>query len=176
MQIKYYFYHILSWPQLLFVAEDPQRHIVGYVLAKLEEDASEAHGHITSLAVLRSHRKLGIASKLMVQAQSEMAQLFGATITSLHVRVSNRAATNLYSRNLGYFVNQTEAEYYADGEDAYDMKKHLDPPPRSTRPYADITSEPVSVLEKLGASVLQDEETENRDIEAVATRAAEVAA
>lgn len=34
-----------------------------------EEEASEAHGHITSLAVARSHRKLGIASKLMEAAR-----------------------------------------------------------------------------------------------------------
>ena len=56
-QMKYYFYHALSWPQLLYVAQDSKKKIVGYVLAKMEEDAPEVHGHITSLAVLRSHRK-----------------------------------------------------------------------------------------------------------------------
>ena len=33
--LKYYFYHILSWPQLLYVAEDHKGKIVGYVLAKM---------------------------------------------------------------------------------------------------------------------------------------------
>ena len=33
--MKYYFYHILSWPQLLYVAEDYNKKIVGYVLAKM---------------------------------------------------------------------------------------------------------------------------------------------
>lgn len=33
--MKYYFYHILSWPQLLYVAEDHRKRIVGYVLAKM---------------------------------------------------------------------------------------------------------------------------------------------
>ena len=28
-------YHILSWPQLLYVAEDYDKKIVGYVLAKM---------------------------------------------------------------------------------------------------------------------------------------------
>ena len=37
-QMKYYFYHLLSWPQLLWVAEDYDGKIVGYVLAKMEED------------------------------------------------------------------------------------------------------------------------------------------
>lgn len=34
-QLKYYFYHALSWPQLLYVAEDYNGSIVGYVLAKM---------------------------------------------------------------------------------------------------------------------------------------------
>jgi N-alpha-acetyltransferase 10/11 len=33
--VQYYFYHILSWPQLLWVAEDYDGKIVGYVLAKM---------------------------------------------------------------------------------------------------------------------------------------------
>jgi ribosomal protein S18 acetylase RimI-like enzyme len=73
--MKYYFYHVLSWPQLLYVAEDFNKEIVGYVLAKMEEDAEIPHGHITSLAVLRTHRKLGIASKLMTSAQKAMTEV-----------------------------------------------------------------------------------------------------
>jgi len=45
---------------------------VGYVLAKMAEGAPEVHGHITSLAVLRSHRKMGLAAKLMLAAQEAM--------------------------------------------------------------------------------------------------------
>ena len=33
--LQYYLYHILSWPQLLYVAEDYDGKIVGYVLAKM---------------------------------------------------------------------------------------------------------------------------------------------
>ena len=66
---KYYLYHFLSWPQLLFVAETDDKRIVGYVLGKLEEEGEGTPGkiesHITSLSVLRTHRKLGIATKLM---------------------------------------------------------------------------------------------------------------
>ncbi|BAF15925.1 N-terminal acetyltransferase A complex catalytic subunit NAA10 [Oryza sativa Japonica Group] len=128
-QMKYYLYHMLSWPQLLFVAEDYGGRIVGYVLAKMEEDPSEpCHGHITSLAVLRSHRKLGLATKLMSAAQAAMDQVFGAEYVSLHVRRSNRAAFNLYTSTLGYQIHDVEAKYYADGEDAYDMRKPLRQP------------------------------------------------
>lgn len=78
--MKYYMYHALSWPQLSFVAVDvsrPQKtpydypRIVGYVLAKMEEEPADKipHGHITSLSVMRTHRRLGIAEKLMRQAR-----------------------------------------------------------------------------------------------------------
>lgn len=74
--LKYYLYHALSWPQLSFVAVVRPKHnslkneypkVVGYVLAKMEEEPADgkAHGHITSLSVMRTHRRLGIAERLM---------------------------------------------------------------------------------------------------------------
>lgn len=124
--MKYYFYHLLSWPQLLFVAEDFDGKIVGYVLAKMEEDSNESkqprHGHITSLSVLRTHRKRGIATALMQRSQTEMHHVFDAEYVSLHVRESNRAAFHLYKETLQYEINDVEKGYYADGEDAYDMR------------------------------------------------------
>ena len=96
---KYYMYHQLSWPQLSYVAVDvscmstassgefnsdinaqvsrPKKtpydapKIVGYVLAKMEEDPQDGiqHGHITSLSVMRTHRRLGLAEKLMRQSR-----------------------------------------------------------------------------------------------------------
>jgi peptide alpha-N-acetyltransferase len=112
--MKYYFYHMLSWPQLLYCAEDADGSIVGYVLAKMEEEAAEVHGHITSLAVLRSHRKLGLATKLMLAAERAMVDAFGALYVSLHVRRSNRAAIHLYTQTLGFKIHDIEAKYYAD--------------------------------------------------------------
>ena len=63
--MKYYFYHGLSWPQLSFVAEDAKGVIVGYVLAKMEEDPDEAvHGHITSLVWFLKYIHINIYSRL----------------------------------------------------------------------------------------------------------------
>uniref|UniRef100_A0A7S1GMW4 N-acetyltransferase domain-containing protein n=1 Tax=Cyclophora tenuis TaxID=216820 RepID=A0A7S1GMW4_CYCTE len=122
-QMKYYFYHLLSWPQLLWVAEDFDQSIVGYVMAKMEEDDKQPrHGHITSLAVLRTHRKRGIATALMRRSQMEMEKVFGAEYVSLHVRKSNKAAFHLYKETLDYEIHDVEKGYYADGEDAYDMR------------------------------------------------------
>jgi len=125
-QMKYYLYHGLSWPQLSYVAEDSNKKIVGYVLAKMEEEPDEiVHGHITSLAVKRSHRRLGLARKLMDQAARSMVENFGAKYVSLHVRVSNRAALHLYKDSLKFDVSEIEPKYYADGEDAYAMRRDL---------------------------------------------------
>lgn len=115
-------YHALSWPQLLHVAENHKGQIVGYVLAKMEDEADPPHGHITSLAVLRTHRKCGIATKLMKQAHERMQESFGAHFCSLHVRYTNMAAFHLYSQTLGYTIQDVEKGYYADGEDAYSMR------------------------------------------------------
>uniref|UniRef100_A0A452GRY7 N-terminal amino-acid N(alpha)-acetyltransferase NatA n=1 Tax=Gopherus agassizii TaxID=38772 RepID=A0A452GRY7_9SAUR len=113
-------------PQLSYIAEDENGKIVGYVLAKMEEDPDDLpHGHITSLAVKRSHRRLGLAQKLMDQASRAMIENFNAKYVSLHVRKSNRAALHLYSNTLNFQISEVEPKYYADGEDAYAMKRDL---------------------------------------------------
>ncbi|KAI6190607.1 N-terminal amino-acid N(alpha)-acetyltransferase NatA [Aphelenchoides bicaudatus] len=125
-QLKYYLYHALSWP-ISFVAENHKGEIVGYVLAKMEEDGedgeNEPHGHITSLAVQRSHRRLGIAHLLMDQTARMMIELYSARYVSLHVRVTNRAALHLYKDVLKFDVVEVEPRYYADGEDAFAMRR-----------------------------------------------------
>lgn len=126
--MKYYFYHGLTWPQLSYVAEDDKGNIVGYVLAKMEEpepNEESKHGHITSLAVKRSYRRLGLAQKLMNQASQAMVECFDAQYVSLHVRKSNRAALNLYTNSLCFKILEIEPKYYADGEDAYSMRRDL---------------------------------------------------
>lgn len=134
--LKYYLYHALSWPQLSYVAVDVSRpkktpydppKIVGYVLAKMEEEPVNGiqHGHITSLSVMRTHRRLGLAEKLMRQSQRAMVETYGAQYVSLHVRLANIAALHLYRDTLGFEVEKVESKYYADGEDAYSMKMDL---------------------------------------------------
>merc|ERR1712223_1175643 len=85
----------------------------------------DPHGHITSLAVKRSHRRLGLAQKLMDQTAQAMVETFNAKYVSLHVRKSNRAALNLYTQALKFQISEVEPKCYADGEDAYAMKRDL---------------------------------------------------
>ncbi|WVQ81709.1 hypothetical protein IAT38_003834 [Cryptococcus sp. DSM 104549] len=120
---KYYLYHALTWPELSYVAVDPRGRIVGYILAKMEEEPSaEPSGHVTSISVLRPYRRLGLAQKLMKQSQEAMVAHYKAHHITLHVRKSNRAAISLYRDSLGFEVSGMEKSYYADGEDAYGMR------------------------------------------------------
>ena len=140
-QFKYYIYHYLSWPSLLHVAEDNNKKIVGYVLAKLEDEevkSGEVQGQITSISVLRTYRRLGVASKLMNHAINMLQEYFDADFVSLNVRVSNRPALNLYHKNLGFDVRGIEKEYYADKEDAYKMRKYFK---KDKRPKDEVTIE-----------------------------------
>lgn len=107
----------------------PGEKLVGYVLAKMNDDPTQqnepANGHITSLSVMRTYRRMGIAEKLMRQALFALREVYQAEYVSLHVRQSNRAALHLYRDTLTFEVLSVEKSYYQDGEDAYAMKKVL---------------------------------------------------
>ncbi|KAI3897828.1 hypothetical protein MKX03_021094 [Papaver bracteatum] len=142
---------IHSWPQLFYVAVYGGR-IVGYVVAKMlseeldeeqdeeleqeqegakedneaaEEDDKECEGYICCLGVHPSHRKLGIATKLMNAAQNAMVKEYGSQYVSLQVRASNHAAIKFYTEKLGYKIHDSTTKFIDDGEDGYLMKKQL---------------------------------------------------
>lgn len=134
---KYILYHGISWPHGSYVATvvDPvagKEKIVGYVLAKMEDDNPERPAdappaaHITSISVMRSYRRLGLAAKLLRQCLRSMRESYRAESVSLHVRKSNQAALHLYRDSLQFEVLEVASGYYADGEDAYSMRKVLD--------------------------------------------------
>lgn len=71
---------------------------------------------------------MGIATKLMLASLKPMKELYSCNFCSLHVRVSNRSALGLYRDVLKFDVLKVEPGYYADGEDAYEMRKDLRSP------------------------------------------------
>jgi len=108
--------------------------IVAYVLGKVEmrpfvdysdpvscRDGVERLGHVTSLAVQKEFRRLGLAKSLMNQLHHHL-QHHGIASCRLHVRTSNLAACRLYQDD-GYQIDQIIKSYYQDGEDAYSMKR-----------------------------------------------------
>lgn len=127
---KYILYHGLSWPQGSFIAEC-NGEVVGYVLGKMEDDNQDKKdvdhpsAHITSIAVAREYRRLGLATRLLKQSLKTLRENYGAEYVSLHVRKSNIAALHLYQRSLDFKVLEITPSYYADGEDAYSMKRDL---------------------------------------------------
>ncbi len=101
-----------------FLAEEDEK-IVGYsVLIAVCEDAD-----VANIAVDPPFRGKGIAKALM-ETMHGQAKSSGATQCFLEVRVSNVAAIALY-RAYGYETCGLRKGYYADGEDAFVMKKTL---------------------------------------------------
>ena len=64
-QLKYYMYHALSWPQLSYVAEDEDGKLVGYVLAKME-DQENPEDQVNVKNVDIWHQKITVFRHLMV--------------------------------------------------------------------------------------------------------------
>ncbi|KAI3936574.1 hypothetical protein MKW92_024458 [Papaver armeniacum] len=117
--------YIYFWPRLVYVAEDRGTGgIVGFVIAQTKGEGTESHGYIASLGVAPTHRKSGIAKKLMDAAQNALVKEYGSEYVSLHVRTSNQAAVNLYTEKLGYNY-EIAANFYENREDAYVMQKQL---------------------------------------------------
>jgi GNAT superfamily N-acetyltransferase len=103
-------YHAMTWPSLSYVAEDSKGRIVGYVLAKMcvhvrlfltesngwhlrEEDIApgdEPHGHLTSISVLRSYRRLGLAKKLMLQSRELVSYIPSYLRSSYRVSITQK--------------------------------------------------------------------------------------
>ena len=91
------------------------------------------YGHVTSLAVLDSFRRQGLARELMMQLHAHLAWYYGhkASRVGLHVRAGNVAATRLYASVFGYQVMERIPQYYQDGEDGLLMEMDLtNQPPR----------------------------------------------
>ena len=96
--------------------ESTKELIVGYIGIWSVID----QGHIISIAVRESHRKVGIG-ELMVIGAVESNQLIGNNELTLEVRVSNEAAQNLYKK-FGFKIVGRRKQYYSDNrEDAYIM-------------------------------------------------------
>ncbi|KAL3940463.1 MAG: hypothetical protein SGBAC_005003 [Bacillariaceae sp.] len=81
-------------------------------------------GHTISLAVMPTHRKMGLATKLLDYLHDSMRHRYGAVACDLSVRMSNERAIRLYE-NHGYTVSERLCEYYKNGklEDGLKMQK-----------------------------------------------------
>jgi [ribosomal protein S18]-alanine N-acetyltransferase len=93
-------------------------HLVGYLIISRYVDA----WHVMNLAVAESHRRRGIATRLM-ERLFDLTAGDGRRGYTLEVRVSNEAAIKLYE-SLGFKARGVRRGYYTDNrEDALIMWK-----------------------------------------------------
>lgn len=93
------------------VAKDEEK-VIGYI--GVEKILDEVH--IINMAVHPDYRGKGIGKRLMQHVLNDEEVFF------LEVRVSNETAKNIYER-YGFKVLNTRKQYYADGEDAFVMRR-----------------------------------------------------
>lgn len=93
------------------VAKDEEK-VVGYI--GVERILDEVH--IINMAVDPGYRGKGVGKRLMQHVLNEDEVFF------LEVRVSNESAKKIYQK-YGFEVVSTREGYYADGEDAYVMRR-----------------------------------------------------
>jgi len=93
------------------VAKDDER-VVGYI--GIEKILDEEH--IINMAVHPDYRGKGIGKRLMQHVLNDEEVFF------LEVRASNETAKSIYE-HYGFQVISTRKSYYADGEDAYVMRR-----------------------------------------------------
>ncbi|KAG1834882.1 acyl-CoA N-acyltransferase, partial [Suillus variegatus] len=146
--MRYWAYSFITWPEVSYLAEDSSGRCsrlctlvdVGECCAHVfttnsitpyrepdEQFPWLQVGHVNSLSVLRTYRRLGLAKRLMLLSQKAMIDSYNIEYIQLHVRKSNRAAFTLYRDKLGFQIHRKEVGYYGDGEDAYSMRIVLKP-------------------------------------------------
>jgi|YelNatPaOPRAMG01_1025707.scaffolds.fasta_scaffold23036_5 ribosomal-protein-alanine N-acetyltransferase len=95
--------------------------VVGYVMCRTEFPSI---AHVISLAVHPNYRRLGVATRLMMEVHKAMARI-GLRKSYLEVRVTNQPAINLYEK-LGYRKTRVIPSYYMDGTDGFLMELNLE--------------------------------------------------
>ena len=106
-------------PIFYSVLIEEQGEILGYACETVMFEDAE----IAIVAVAPKHRKKGLG-KLLMERLENIAISRGAEQTFLEVRKSNAAALALYE-GFGFEKIRTRERYYADGEDAFVMRKFI---------------------------------------------------
>lgn len=118
------------WSTHSFRTELMKNDLAYYLVAKVGDRIAGYGGiwviineaHLTTLAVDRAYRRLGVAST-MLQALIEKAFTMGARRITLEVRPSNSAARRLYEK-FGFTARGVRKNYYID-EDGLVMYRSI---------------------------------------------------
>ncbi len=116
--------HVLRDRKGIFVAQDDDGRVVGYVLVRLGlRWLGVRRGGITSIAVGPSYRRRGFGRALMAAALDHLKEN-GVDEADLEVNVSNRAAQSLY-QSFRFVQSRILPEYYGPNADGLRMVLNL---------------------------------------------------
>lgn len=111
--------YIRSRGTFTLVAEDDAKaERVGFIVVH-----GGATGHIVTIDVNPTARRMGIGSRLLLAAEDRLRSA-GAKAVGLETAVDNRSALSFYKKHR-YSVVRTWPRYYSNGVDALVMKKDL---------------------------------------------------
>lgn len=82
-----------------------------------------ATGHIVTIDVLPEHRRQGAAALMLAEAERRLAAA-GVRVVELETAIDNAAAIAFWQKH-GYRIDGVKKRYYADGRDAFTMKRPL---------------------------------------------------
>jgi N-alpha-acetyltransferase 30 len=134
-----YRYFLERFPELCILAcpADKPNEPIGCVVGKVDaEDVTvatddggtatiaERTGYIGMLAVMASHRRLGIGASLVHQVLRRMKSM-GCVSVTLETEVSNAAAQRLYQDAFGFIREELLVRYYLNWGDAYRLRLWL---------------------------------------------------
>ncbi len=91
--------------------------IVGFIIAAVYADRGKLTGHILTLDILAAHRRKGIGTKLLAEAEKILLEK-GARTCRLEVREDNVAALSLYQR-MSYKRVRRLRNYYGKANGSY---------------------------------------------------------
>lgn len=94
--------------------------MIGFVIGLIEDSGM---GHIVTIAIAPEIQAKGYGRRL-IQRLEEGFRLRDVTALHLEVRVSNKKAQHLYTKQ-GYLIVERIESYYPDGEDAFLMVKSI---------------------------------------------------
>jgi len=109
---------VLTLPDIIRLKAVAENRLVGFIAGDIRR--VERLGWITTLAVLPTYRRKGIAQALLEACERKM----NLPRVRLCVRRSNTAAIALYQR-AGYSQASVWPAYYHDGEDALVLEKRV---------------------------------------------------
>ncbi|KAL7713466.1 acetyltransferase complex ard1 subunit [Entamoeba marina] len=125
-QIKFYYYHFLSWPYLSYLAELPNGNIIGYVLLKMEENPDKLFASLTTLTVARPYRRMKVATTLLKTAENALIEAYGAQSVISQVPTNNKAIIETLKK-CDYIGNQNTGDTKIYLQHQLNSKSLMDP-------------------------------------------------